>query len=242
MADYAIEHWTTDKTSLEGVASDTISVSVNNRAATRQAIANRVRQIGIGFTERSAWGALKNRRDRMVEDWDYTKIAIHHAGRSYSCGVGAEQLQNIQEKEMASPKNFDDVGYHYAIDCFGNIFEGRDIRLKGENVRLYNTGVIGIVLLEDLTTAEEEGDALSLFRQAKLRMGFGKPGSVPEVQRRALLGLVRIICEFFHIEVLGGHREFPGQLTDGKICPGNIGMALVKDLRKATQLAAPAKA
>ena len=48
-----------------------------------------------------------------------------------------------------------------------------------------------------------------------------------------------IISEFFYIHTLGGHREFHGQLGEGKICPGNVGLAVVKEIRKTTGLGKP---
>ncbi|WP_256596184.1 hypothetical protein [Aquipseudomonas alcaligenes] len=41
------------------------------------------------------------------------------------------------------------------------------------------------------------------------------------------------------IKHFGGHREYPGQLKDGKICPGNIGMELVRAIRSNTGLMFP---
>ncbi|MGY2293265.1 peptidoglycan recognition protein family protein [Pseudomonas sp. SDO528_S397] len=99
----------------------------------------------------------------MVDDWDYSMIALHHAGRSVGCGAGAGQMRAIQSEHQAK---FDDIGYRYGIDCTGKVFEGRDIRFKGSSVHNYNTGVIGIVLLENLTTAEEGGDMVAFARQA----------------------------------------------------------------------------
>lgn len=159
LADYKIAHWTSTQTALDGEKQETLSISVNDRAATRQAIINRVRQAGMNFIERSNWAAHKNRSARMTSDWNYRKIAIHHAGRSFSCGPGALQLQEQEIQDLQMGKAVapsDDIGYHYALDCYGNIFEGRDIRFKGENVHNYNTGVIGIVLLENLTAPRRE--------------------------------------------------------------------------------------
>jgi hypothetical protein len=176
----------------------------------------------------------------MQSDWNYSKLALHHAGRSFSCGGAAHQLQDIQTLQMGRTHDpSDDIGYHYAVDCFGSIYEGRDIRFKGENVHHYNTGVIGIVLLENLTSAEEGGDSVSLARRAMQAIGFNETPKVPDVQNRSIARFISILQEFFHIHTLGGHREFPGQLSEGKICPGNVGMALVKELRKSSGLAAP---
>lgn len=149
----------------------------------------------MNFVQRSEWAAHRDRSTRMHSDWNYTKIAIHHAGRSFACGPGALQLQDIQDMQMSrSPGALDDIGYHYALDCLGNVFEGRDIRFQGENVHNHNTGVFKFT---------------------------------------------NVLFEFFHIHTLGGHREFPGQPGEGKICPGNIGLTLVSELRKSTGLRAP---
>src|SRR6185437_8707841 len=123
MSDYQVEHWTSGRTVQKDAALAPMIVTVNNRAATRQAIINRVQGAGINFVSRSDWAAHKNRPSKMVDDWNYSKIAIHHAGRSFTCGPAALQLQDIQEMQMGkSSSAMDDIGYHYALDCFGNIF------------------------------------------------------------------------------------------------------------------------
>lgn len=80
----------TDSTSQEikpGEFMCPVPIAIDDRAATREAIIQKVRSLGHPFTERSAWGALKGKPD-MVKDWDYTMIALHHAGRSYECTPG----------------------------------------------------------------------------------------------------------------------------------------------------------
>ncbi len=212
-----------------------VLITVNDRAATRDALIRKVRQLGHQFVERSGWGALKG-ENGMPSDWDYTMIALHHAGRSYSCGGGAEQMFETQEEQL---KKFDDFSYHYGIDCQGVVYEGRDIRLKGENVSKYNTGVIGIVLLNNLTTAEEGEDVIALGREGLEYIGINTTNAIPALQIDAVLNLITALKSVFVIKRFGGHREFPNQAAEGKICPGNIGMELVKIIRIKTQLLAP---
>ncbi len=114
----------------------------------------------------------------------------------------------------------DDIGYHYALDCYGNIFDGRDIRFKGENVHNYNTGVIGVVLLENLTDSEEGGDGIAKVLKFLDMAGLGKCPEVPDKQENSINKFIEILRAFFYIHTLGGHREFPGQPGEGKICPG----------------------
>ena len=212
-----------------------IAVTVNDRASTREAIIRLVRKSGGEFVERSSWGAHQAKVE-MVNDWDYSMIALHHAGRSVGCGFGAGQMRAIQSEHQAK---FDDVGYHYGIDCMGKVFEGRDIRFKGSSVHNYNTGVIGIVLLENLTTAEEGGDMVALARQTLEAMNGDMNQKIPALQIDSLLNLIQALTRVFRVTTLGGHREFPRQAGEGKICPGNIGMTLVRNLRIKTQLLPP---
>ena len=214
---------------------ETVPITVNDRAATREAVILKVRGLGGQFVERSSWGALKG-KSKMANDWDYTMIALHHAGRSYSCGSGAEQMLETQKDQL---ENFDDIAYHYGIDCQGVVYEGRDIRLKGQHVRQFNTGVVGIVLLSNSSTAEEGEDLVAFGRQNLERIGVNTTSKIPAAQIDALLNLITALKSVFVISRFGGHREFPNQAAEGKICPGNIGMELVRNIRIETQLMAP---
>lgn len=213
-----------------------IPITVNDRAATREAIIKKVRSLNATFVERSSWGAVKGKPD-MVMDWDYSMIALHHAGRSHSCTPGAEQMQEIQKGHLS--QKYDDIGYHYGIDCTGQIFEGRDIRLQGSSVLKFNAGLIGIVLLENLTTPEEGGDWVAKGRVALDSIGYSTTNVIPDAQIVALMHLIDALKSVFVIKHFGGHREYPGQASEGKICPGNIGMELVRNLRTKTQLLPP---
>ncbi|WP_065259942.1 MULTISPECIES: N-acetylmuramoyl-L-alanine amidase [Pseudomonas] len=213
-----------------------IPITVNDRAATREAIIKKVRSLNTTFVERSSWGAVKGKPD-MVMDWDYTMIALHHAGRSHSCTPGAEQMQEIQKGHLS--QKYDDIGYHFGIDCTGQVYEGRDIRLQGSSVLKFNTGLIGIVLLENLTTPEEGGDWVAKGRVALDTLGYSTTNVIPAAQITALMHLIDALKSVFVIKHFGGHREYPGQASEGKICPGNIGMELVRNLRAKTQLLPP---
>ncbi|WP_440973304.1 N-acetylmuramoyl-L-alanine amidase [Pseudomonas koreensis] len=213
-----------------------IPITVNDRAATREAIIKKVRSLNTTFVERSSWGAVKGKPD-MVMDWDYSMIALHHAGRSHSCTPGAEQMQEIQKGHLS--QKYDDIGYHFGIDCTGQVYEGRDIRLQGSSVLKFNTGLIGIVLLENLTTPEEGGDWVAKGRVALDSLGYSTTNVIPAAQITALMHLIDALKSVFVIKHFGGHREYPGQASEGKICPGNIGMELVRNLRAKTQLLPP---
>jgi hypothetical protein len=212
-----------------------VEITVNDRAATREAIIRKVRSLGHEFFERSGWKA-ETPKKALEYDWDYTMIALHHAGRSYSCGSGIEQMLDTQELHQ---KQFDDISYHFGIDCTGTVYEGRDIRFKGSNVRLYNTGVIGVVLLNNLTTPEEGSDWITFTRKALKSVGVDTTNKIPAPQKEATLNLITALKSFFFIEYFGGHMEYPGQKGEGKICPGRIAMRFVNSVRSKTNLLKP---
>lgn len=211
-----------------------VEIIVDDRAATREAIIYSIRKQGYNFVPRSNWKALKNNPNDMHYDWDYTMVAIHHAGRSYFCTNGLLQMQEIQKEHMQGINKFGDVGYHFGIDCAGTILEGRDIRYQGEHLSLYNSKVIGIVLLANLIEQSEGNDMYS-----KVRRTAGMPANtvVPDEQIKSVEALVKILQQFFKIQKLGGHREFPN--NHKRDCPGNIGLSIVKNLRKSTGLIVP---
>ncbi|MBU1332175.1 MAG: peptidoglycan recognition protein family protein [Gammaproteobacteria bacterium] len=213
-----------------------VLITINDRAATREAIIRKVQELGHSYVSRSAWGAVRG-NDGMDCDWDYTMVALHHAGRSYECSGGSQQMLETQEEHMG--QGYDDIGYHFGIDCSGVIYEGRDIRLKGSSVRNYNTGVIGIVLLNNLATAEEGGGIVALGRELLESLGHNTTNTIPAAQINGVVNLITALKSVFVIKHFGGHREYPGQSSDGKICPGNVGMELVRAIRSNTGLLFP---
>lgn len=212
-------------------------ITVNDRAATRATIFRRIAAAGYPAIERSDWAA-RDMKAKFEDDWDYSMIAIHHAGRNFVCNPGALQMQEVQEEHYLN--GYGDVGYHYGIDCSGFIFEGRDIRYKGSHLDKFNTGVIGVVLLRNLTNVEEGGDGYAKARtHLKSVIGYDTTPKAPANQVAAVIALVDVLTDLFSISALGGHREFPFQ--EGKPCPGDIGMEVVKMLRSRKVIQAPSR-
>jgi hypothetical protein len=252
-ADYKIEHWTSSCSAAGRSKDDAIAISVNNRAATRQAIINALSRKGYKLIERSEWHAKPPRGTLRESNWDYGDIVLHHAGRSYSCGAPSiDEMQRVQAEDMGRSPPFDDAGYHYAISCQGEIYEGRDIRFTGEHVADDNTGKIGVVLLSDLVQAgeayQEEYSSLSFVDKIKNIRGILTDQLVlshdkPKLEQiKASRTLCRVLMDFFNIQRLGGHREYQRLATNkGRACPGKLGMDIVRLLRSELSLADPGK-
>lgn len=142
-------------------------------------------------------------------------------------------MQGVQDHHTGN--KFDDIGYHYGIACDGTVLKGRDIRFQASSVKLFNTGVIGVVFVENLTTAEEGGDMITKGREALEHMGYSTTNVIPTAQIDALLRLTEASKMGIFIERFGGHKKFPGQGREGKTCPENIGMEFVRSTRSKTQ-------
>lgn len=233
----------------QGAGVKTVEIKVDHKAATRQAIILALRRDGFNFKTRSDWKAQAAVK-ADGPDWDYKGIALHHAGNSFSCEAdGATQLRRAEQIDL---KSFGHISYHYAIACDGTIHEALDIREKGAHIASGNTGVIGIVMLADLSIQgeayKEEYANKSFF--GKLKGAFNwipdqldtANDEPPEVQLKALFALVKVLRGFFPVTTLGGHREYQKLSTgDGRACPGAYGMILVDRLRKQYTLEEPKK-
>lgn len=203
-------------------------VQLDNKAAVRQAIILGVRKSGYVFKTRSDWKA--NDSQKVSPGWDYTKIAIHNAGNSYSCSdLNGEEIKKIEEEHMGK---FSQFGYHYAVGCDGEIFEGQDIRNKGAHISFGNTSIIGIVLISDLDEQLLDSD-----------------DKVTPLQEKAVKKIISTLLNYFNITELGGHKEHqvfyrnpkkPNEVIE-RSCPGNLGMEFVKQLREEFNLGKPTK-
>jgi len=254
MADYSRgNYWSSSITEKNDSKQNAISISVDDRAATRQAIINALARKGYWLVERSAWHAKPPRGVMRESRWDYQDIVIHHAGRSYSCGAPSiEGMRRVQAEDMDRNPPFDDAGYHYAVSCQGEIYEARDIRFVGEHVAGSNSGKIGIVFLSDLVEEgeayEQEYSSLSIIDKLKNIRGIltdqtvsGHDKPTP-TQIQAATVLCGVLKDFFNISRLGGHREYQRLATNtGRACPGNLGMDIVKLLRSRLSLSVPGK-
>ncbi|MNG13868.1 hypothetical protein D3C84_975800 [compost metagenome] len=76
-------------------------------------------------------------------------------------------------------------------------------------------------------------------RETLRRLGVNISNSMSISQIDAAVNLASALKSVFVIKRLGGHREFPEQAADGKICPGNVAMEFVKNLRTTTGLLPP---
>ena len=180
------------------------------RQSKQKAVQSLLRKLRI--VPREVWGAKPPRpaTGRMDRDWNYSAIAVHHAGNS----TDMQDPRKVQKKHFS--QKFDDIGYHFMIDKEGLIFEGRKLYYKGAHVKDNNTKIVGICLLADLhhqlwdSTDDNSGN---------------------KSLHRSLARLSVELAKMFHgIYYFDGHKHY---LHTGKTeCPGNKGEGLVKKVRE----------
>ena len=158
----------------------------------------------------------------------YDTIVVHHSGNAkHFPSVKDIQNEHMDDMEKA------DIGYHFAIDKEGKIYEGRPINIKGAHVDKANTGKIGIVLLGDLST-DNKGINKGIFGSLKLNMEI-KDGDdyITDKMEKSLLRLCIHLDRLYKIDFVGGHMEIAtSSNTDERYCPGNLTMAKIDGWRK----------
>lgn len=177
----------------------------------------------LNIHNRSNWGA---RPPKLAIGYSYEKIqgsisdyydtvVIHHAGNSKHFPT----VKEIQDEHM-DKKDKADIGYHFAIDKYGVIYEGRPINIKGAHVDKANTSKIGIVLLADLST-----DNAGMDKIKRKIEEYDGDDYITDKMEISLLRLCVYLDKKYGIDKVGGHIEIASSSnTDERYCPGNLTM------------------
>ena len=103
-----------------------------------------------GILPRSAWTKVGPDMKR-VDPMDGVKlITFHHSGdpKVFVTTDYAETAQHLEYvREYHRSRNFQDIGYHFAIDRAGRVWQLRSLKFQGQHVRYNNEHNIGVVVL-----------------------------------------------------------------------------------------------
>ena len=114
-----------------------------------------------------------------------------------------------------------DIGYHFAVDKYGIIYEGRPINIKGAHVDKANTSKIGIVLLADLSS---DNAGMGIIK--KKIEEYNGDDYLTDKMELSLLRLCVYLDKEFGTDKVGGHMEIATTSnSDERYWPGNITMA-----------------
>lgn len=107
-----------------------------------------------GVLPRSSWGAraaTPRRLDLARAPWRW--ITVHHSAMPDPVPLdggladSARAVRRIQTAHM-SGSGYGDIGYHFLIDPFGRVFQGRELRWQGAHAGgVNNVGNVGVCLL-----------------------------------------------------------------------------------------------
>lgn len=195
-----------------------------------------VRVKPITIIPRSSWGARTPRTGgnysyeaigKTPEEY-YDTIVIHHSGNAKHFPT----VKEIQDEHMDQMDKAD-IGYHFAVDKDGKIYEGRVIDRKGAHVDQANTGKIGVVLLGDLST-DNVGVNQGILGAIKLNFEERDGDDhITDKMRNAVLSLCIHLDRLYKIEMVGGHMEIASSShTDERYCPGNLTMEKMDEWRQ----------
>lgn len=164
---------------------------------------------------RSVWAQgdpVTSRMDRMTQ---ITDITVHHDGmddafRATDSSSVAEHLEGI--RQLHRRKGWGDIGYHFAVDPAGRVWEARPLRYQGAHVKDHNPGNIGVVVL-----------------------GNFEVQSLSEQQLAGLRSLLTSLMTNYGVSVkrVHSHREWPSAVT---LCPGDTLQSQLVRLRRSGAL------
>jgi hypothetical protein len=117
-----------------------------------------------GILPRSMW-AKAGPDLKRIEPMDGVRLlTFHHSGDpkpflTSDFGETAQHLEYVREYHR--DRNFNDIGYHFAIDRAGRVWQLRSLRYQGQHVRYNNEHNIGVVVLgnfdlQSMTSQQKE--------------------------------------------------------------------------------------
>ncbi|KAF0126433.1 MAG: peptidoglycan-recognition protein SC2-like [Elusimicrobia bacterium] len=120
------------------------------------------RELPFQLVRRAEWKAAPPKEN--YEAHTPARITFHHtAGRKpASVAAAYAEVQFIQDYHM-NGKKWNDIGYHFLVDPFGTIFEGRPVGVIGAHVLYRNPNNIGVSVLGNYhPPVSDQPDFLSL--------------------------------------------------------------------------------
>jgi hypothetical protein len=96
-------------------------------------------------------------------------ITVHHDGMTPFYGDstrdGMERLELIRRAHRSKPEPWGDIGYHFAVDRAGNVWECRPLNFQGAHVKFHNEGNIGVLALGNFDRQQPTEAQLGALRQ-----------------------------------------------------------------------------
>ncbi|MBL8860367.1 MAG: N-acetylmuramoyl-L-alanine amidase [Planctomycetes bacterium] len=112
--------------------------------------------MGVPVIARAQWGAARAMVERMDRaQGEYSRITVHHSADPNPVpldGSSARTFEAVREIQKAhmngKTTHYGDIGYHFVIDPYGRVLEGRELIYQGAHAHgQNNVQNIGICLI-----------------------------------------------------------------------------------------------
>ncbi len=181
---------------------------------------------------RSGWNADEKIRRAGPSFAPTLRLAlVHHTAgaNGYSAAQSPAIVRGIQLYHVKG-NGWNDIGYNFLVDRFGQVFEGRyggiERNVVGAHAEGFNTGSVGVALLGEyssLAVAQKARDALAALLAWRLDIAHVDPATtlsfVSGGNARFPAGLP------VFLRTVSGHRD-----TGFTDCPGNVLYGLLTQL------------
>src|SRR5512133_394012 len=173
---------------------------------------------------RASWGADERIRRRRKPDYaDTLRFAVvhHTAGsNSYSRAQSASIVRGIERYHVLA-NGWDDIGYNFLVDKYGQIFEGRwggvDRNVVGAHAQGFNQGSVGIALIGAYDSASITPAARSaLVRLLAWRLDVAHVDPLSTFSWRSTGNPRFPAGRMVTLRTISGHRD-----TGFTTCPGS---------------------
>ena len=203
-----------------------VSAAVPAAAPSAQRRQSSGRVSAPAIVSRAEWGADESIRTAERGFAPLRKFVIHHTASANKPRRPAQVVRDMYHYHVKG-RGFSDVGYNFAIDHRGTIYEGRWSRRygsgetpDGEDGSGYgvvgahslgvNAGSCGVVLIGDFTKAQPTTAAIGAL--------------IHLLSWKASMHQIDALGEEEYISIFGVHRQFPNiaghRQTGETVCPG----------------------
>lgn len=180
---------------------------------------------------RMGWGADENLREKGFVYTSTVKAAfVHHtaSGNNYACKDAPAVLRSLYRYHVVS-SGWRDIGYNFAIDKCGTVYEGRAggvaKAVLGAHTMGFNTDSMGVAVIGTFSsTAPPKAAVDSVARLTAWKLGLFGADPRAKTTLRSGGGNLYTKGSNVRLNVISGHRdgfatECPGRLLYGQLPP-----------------------
>ena len=121
----------------------------------------------LPLIRRSQWARAPSLDGRLQRAGYYTRITVHHTGTSVNVHTArsliVRDLNSVLQAHLQL--RYGDIGYHFAVDYTGQVWECRPLAYEGAHVSGENEANVGVVLLGNFEKQRSSMDQLLAMRQ-----------------------------------------------------------------------------